>query len=560
MDAVPLLAHAAPDAVVAYRHGKPIHARRFIADVTRLAATLPITNHVLNDCQDRYHFAVGLAAGIVSNRVSLLPSTATPEVIHQLQHFAPDAVCLTDDPTCDIDLPRVLFSEDSSPESRGWFIPRIPVNQRVAYVFTSGSTGMPVPHAKTWGRLVRGIRIEAERFGFKDEQRRAIVATVPPQHMFGFESTVLLALQSGNALCAERPFYPADIADSLAAVPSPRVLVSTPVHLRTLIASDVDLPAVELIVSATAPLAETLARDVEVRYGAPVLEIFGSTETGQIASRRTTETAAWWLWPDVRVAIRDGRTWVEGGHVEVATPMGDILEVTAEDRFLLRGRVADLVNIAGKRSSLAYLDYQLTSVPGVVDGAFFMREDTETAAIGIARLGAVVVAPGLDAGTLIRQLRERLDPVFLPRPLLFVPEIRRNATGKLPNHELQALVSRGLASAGPATGTMTTVVPLPIAADHPAFAGHFPGNPLVPGVVLLDETLAAIATSFGVAISQCTVESAKFLSAARPRELLQLHFEPAENHRVSFTIRAQDRIVASGTIGIPAIPAQPDVG
>jgi acyl-coenzyme A synthetase/AMP-(fatty) acid ligase len=378
--------------------------------------------------------------------------------------------------------------------------------------------------------------------------------------MYGFESTVLLALQSGNALCAERPFYPADIAGSLAAVPSPRVLVSTPVHLRTLIAADVDLPPVELIVSATAPLAETLARDVEVRFGAPVLEIFGSTETGQIASRRTTETAAWWLWPDVRVAIRDGRAWVEGGHVEVATPMGDILEVTAEDRFLLRGRVADLVNIAGKRSSLAYLDHQLTSVPGVVDGAFFMREDTETAAIGIARLGAVVVAPSLDAGTLIRRLRERLDAVFLPRPLLFVPEIRRNATGKLPHHELQALISRGLAIAGAATCTMATVVTLPIPADHPAFAGHFPGNPLVPGVVLLDESLAAIATAFGISMSRCTVESAKFLSAAHPRELLQLHFEPPDNHRVNFTIRAPDRIVASGTIGIPAIPAQPHVG
>lgn len=441
MDVIPLFAHAGPDDVVAFQRGRPIRASRFIADVARLAATLPVTSHVLNACQDRYHFAVGLAAGIVSKRISLLPSTHVPEVIRQLQRFAPDAVCLTDEPACEIELPKVPFPDGPSPESHGWSVPPIPADQRVVQIFTSGSTGMPIPHAKTWGRLVRAVRIEADRLGIADGRRRTIVATVPPQHMYGLESTVLLALQSGHALCAERPFYPADIASSLAAVPSPRVLVSTPVHLRALIAADVDLPPVELIVSATAPLADALARDIESRYGAPVLEIYGSTETGQVASRRTTRTAEWWLWPDVRIAVRDGQAWFEGGHVEEATSLGDIVELTAGDRFLLQGRATDLVNIAGKRSSLAYLNHQLTSIPGVLDGAFFVPENSAPSATGIARLGALVVAPTLDATTITRRLQERLDPAFLPRPLLFVPAICRNATGKLPQNVLRSLVA-----------------------------------------------------------------------------------------------------------------------
>jgi acyl-coenzyme A synthetase/AMP-(fatty) acid ligase len=172
----------------------------------------------------------------------------------------------------------------------------------------------------------------------------------------------------------------------------------------------------------------------------PLLEIYGSTETGQIASRRTTQTAEWQLWPGVSVTVRDGRAWVDGGHVEAATLMGDILEVAGAHRFLLRGRVADLVNIAGKRSSLAYLDHQLTSIPGVLDGAFFLREEAAATEIGISRLGALVVAPGLDAKAITTRLRERLDPAFLPRPLLLVPEIRRNATGKLPLQVLQSLL------------------------------------------------------------------------------------------------------------------------
>ena len=116
-----------------------------------------------------------------------------------------------------------------------------------------------------------------------------VVATVPPQHMYGFEMSVLLSLQSGHAFCAEHPFYPADICSVLAGVPAPRTLVSTPVHLRALLAANLTLPALHAVVSATAPLDEALARQVERRFGAPLLEIYGSTESGQMATRHPTQ-------------------------------------------------------------------------------------------------------------------------------------------------------------------------------------------------------------------------------------------------------------------------------
>jgi acyl-coenzyme A synthetase/AMP-(fatty) acid ligase len=438
---IPLLAHAAPRDVVAYRRGRPVRAARFLADVSRLAAALPATRHVLNVCLDRYLFAVAFAAAAVSGRVSLLPSTQTPDVIRQLKAFAPDAVCVSDDPDCSIDLPRIAVeSGDSALTLGAWQVPAIPAEQQVAYVFTSGSTGQPVPHPKRWGRLVACVRSESQRLALGGGAHRAVVATVPPQHMYGFESSVLLPLHGAGALCAERPFYAADIAAALTAVPAPRVLVSTPVHLKSLVGADVEFPEVESVVSATAPLAVELAREVEQRFKAPLLEIYGSTETGQIASRRTTETEQWRLFPDVAIDVVDGVTWVEGGHVETRTRMGDVVELTGDGSFLLRGRSTDLVNIAGKRSSLAYLDHQLTSIPGVIDGAFVVRDDAGVNGSGVARLAAVAVAPTLDVRAVTAGLRERLDPVFLPRPLLLVPEIRRNATGKLPQHVLETLL------------------------------------------------------------------------------------------------------------------------
>ena len=59
-----------------------------------------------------------------------------------------------------------------------------------------------------------------------------VLGTVPPQHMYGFESTVLLPLASGAILTAERPYYPADIDSLIRRMPAPRTLFITPFHLR----------------------------------------------------------------------------------------------------------------------------------------------------------------------------------------------------------------------------------------------------------------------------------------------------------------------------------------
>jgi acyl-coenzyme A synthetase/AMP-(fatty) acid ligase len=447
---LPLISHAAPDAIVAYRSGAAILAHQFLADVARVAAALPPCDHVLNVCSDRYRFTVGLAASLVTGKISLLPSTHTPEVIRQLTLFAPDVFCLTDDPACDIDLPRVSYTEAASnrlawTQGQPWHIPEIDADRLAAYIFTSGSTGTPLPYRKTWGRLLSCVSAGASRLGLLDGRAHTIVGTVPPQHMYGFESSVLLVLQTGSALCAERPFYPADICSTLAAAPRPRVLISTPIHLRALLAAEVDPPETDLIVSATAPLSGELARAVEERFRTRLLEIYGSTETGQIATRRTAQTTEWQLWPGVTLTLKeDGQAWAQGGHIEQPTPMCDVLELTAADKFLLHGRMADLVNIAGKRSSLAYLNHQLSSIHGVVDGAFFFPDESHASNTGVTRVAAFVVAPTLDASALTEELRRRIDPVFLPRPLMFVDRLPRNGTGKLPQEALRELAARYL--------------------------------------------------------------------------------------------------------------------
>ena len=265
-------------------------------------------------------------------------------------------------------------------------------------------------------------------------------ATVPPQHMYGLEVSVLLSLHSGHAFCAEHPFYPADICSVLAAVPAPRTLVTTPVHLRALLAANVALPELQAIVSATAPLDEALAQHVEQRFEAPLMEIYGSTETGQLASRRPTRSGKWHLYAGVTLSLKGEQAWASGGHIGTPVALGDHIDLLDEEHFELGDRLQDVVNIAGKRNSIAYLNHQLLAIPGVQDGAFFLPQESRDSTTGVARLCALVVAPGLDSATVLRHLRERIDPVFLPRPLRLVAALPRNSTGKLSAQTLRLLM------------------------------------------------------------------------------------------------------------------------
>lgn len=86
-------------------------------------------------------------------------------------------------------------------------------------------------------------------------------------------------------------------------------------------------------------------------------------------------------------------------------------------------------------------------------------------------------------------------------------------------------------------------LPLCFESDHPAFAGHFPGRPVVPGVLLLDHTLRAVEAATGLTLEG--LPAAKFLSPAAPGDMLDLEYEVAESV-VRFEIRCGMRRIANG--------------
>lgn len=432
----PLVRYAAADSALARRKGRPISRLQFLADVAALADRLPTEDYVVNLCTDRYRFAVGFAAALCRRQISLMPPNDAPATLRSLADDYRGVYALIDEGQPP--LPAFAYPEMINPPAQACDIPLIPADQPAVILFTSGSTGKPKPVAKSWGVLVRSALSAGSRLGLSEFRGGAIVGTVPHQHSYGFESLLLLALQFELGVVAERPFYPADIQAVLGAVPPPRILVTTPVHLRSLVALPQEMPKVDLIVSATAPLAVELAAQAEQCFEAPLVEIYGCTEAGQIATRRTVRERAWRCLEGVTLEPGPG-AWVAGTAVPEATQLQDSIECVGPDTFVLAGRSAELVDVAGKHTTLSYLNDQLLAVEGVTDGVFLIPDSDGR---DVNRLAAVVVAPGLRADTILRALRERIDAAFLPRPLILVDALPRNSVGKVPREALLQLLPR----------------------------------------------------------------------------------------------------------------------
>ena len=434
---LPLIRSCSYDAVFTRRAGSSSTVAVFLRDVAGLAAVLPDRGYVVNLCSDRYRFAVGFAAALCRRQISLLPPDNALSTLNMLTVDYPGLYCLGEDGQTGPNM--FLYPSDAVRPPFPGTIPSFPAHQPAAVLFTSGSTGQPQPHSRSWGELVHSALAAGTRLGVASLRGATLLGTVPHQHSYGLESVLMLALQHGIVLNAARPFYAADIMADLSAAPHPRLLVTTPLHLRILLAETGILPGVDLVLSATAPLSSELAREAEARFAMLLMEIYGCSEAGQIAARRTSATDEWRCLDGIVLRQDEAGTWASGLPIAVETLLSDVIELRDPERFLLKGRIADLVNVAGKRSSLAHLNYHLGAIDGVVDGAFLASEDTEAA---VGRLMAFAVAPGLQADDILAALRQRIEAAFLPRPLVLVDALPRNTLGKLPREEIARLLAQ----------------------------------------------------------------------------------------------------------------------
>ncbi len=423
-----------------WAQGRVMTARELMRKVVAVSRELPEGRHLINLCEHRDTFLIACCAALVRGHTNLLPSSRAEGVVEEVAAMNPGSY------RCDDEFVRSAGEQaarGSLADGVGatYCAFEMPGEHVAVKAYTSGSTGTPQAHTKQWRSFSRSSALNAMRMRECMEPvygsaQPWIVATVPPQHMYGLETSVLLALLSDMAVHAARPLFPADIAAALAEVPEPRVLVTTPVHMRAIVASGQRFPRVALVLSATAPLDAELAKRIESLLDTTLLEMFGSTETCVIATRRTSSEKSWHLYPEVMLEPD-----AEGVNVNApwfASPMRlqDVIERQPGNRFVILGRNADMVDVAGKRASLADLTRRLLAIPGVEDAVVFQPEAAPSGVV--RRVAALVVAPNLPVEAITEQLSHSIDSAFIPRPLVRVAALPRNEVGKLPREKLLA--------------------------------------------------------------------------------------------------------------------------
>lgn len=405
-----------------------------------LALRLGDARGVCNLCASRAGFLVACLAAWRNRCLLILPPSASDADLRAVQQALSRTVVVGDpeawpEPLCDDASGRPAYLS-CAPEWKAAQAPDASLAWRPAWdeiavrLYTSGSTGVPQAQPKTLRQLATGAVVLAARLAGDIEGGVAaigrIVCSVPPQHMFGLECSVMLPFVYGMPVLDRRPLLPADVRSAFDGA-ARGAWIATPMHLRSLVQSKEPVPSCCVVIASTMPLGQAVARQSEALVRAPVLEIYGSTETGALAMRRTARETRWLAMQGVALHPADGATVARGSHFASPVRLLDEMRLEPGGSFALLGRRGDLIKIAGRRASLSGLNLLLQDLPGLEDGVFYLPATGNPT----ERLCLIHTGPPLDRVAARRWLRERLDPVFLPRSFIRLERLPRSDNGKL---------------------------------------------------------------------------------------------------------------------------------
>ena len=426
-----------------------VSVKTFLQHVNAVAKALPEGEFAINLCDNRYLFLVALCAVVVRQQTNLLPANKNPETQKGLAERYPQTYLIHDgelslsEGVPALNIHDVTWCAETQSES----VPMVPLKHLAVISFTSGYTGDSKPNLKTWRTLRDSTRINS-RYMLPNQQNVFYhLATVPGQHMWGLETSVLLPLFSNACLVDARPLYPQDIIDLLKRMPKPNCLITTPLHLRALASvkgrvGDGSLPKLDNVLVATAPLAQELAQEVELKFATQLREVYGCSEVGSMAVRRASQTDVWTQFAGLNFERNpNGEVSVGADHLPASVLLEDKLASVDEHSFRLQGRVSDQIKIAGKRGSLLEVNNVLMKYPGIVDGVvFFPPQDSAVPRlVAIAVLDKVDGVDKPDKASLRAHFRRYLDSAFVPRPIFFVDSLPREDNGKLLKTKLTEL-------------------------------------------------------------------------------------------------------------------------
>ncbi len=318
-------------------------------------------------------------------------------------------------------------------------------NDTFLHLFTSGSTGQPKLISKTYYNIITELQYLYKLLSIQESD--VFLPLVPGFHIYGLLFTMLLPLLVGCKINLDVPFSPLGILEDGVIRDKSTVIIGNPslysgISFLKKNFQIENLSHVKYFISSTMPLERDTAENITNNLGVSILELYGSTETGGIAYRKTNISEYWTFFPYVKNKSTDD-------ILEISSPTiseeylkkswyktGDIIKYY-DNNFILMGRDIQIAKIAGNRVSILEVENMIKKFPQVKDAVVIVKS---TKSIAGEILIAFIVLNNLQTDQSINDLKQfcrtHLADFKLPKHFIAIKEIPRTMNQKIQYHKL----------------------------------------------------------------------------------------------------------------------------
>lgn len=427
-------------------------------------------------------------------------------------------------------------------------------NQTALWLKTSGSSGEAKTIIKTAQEMWLSAEVLANVLPFNVGNQICAITSVSAQHIYGLTVQIMMSLVQGWVIGRQQQFFPESL-EAESRQHGHSVLISSPAMLSRMDWQQHDFSRLVGVISSGGALETALSEQIRKTLNQPVVEIYGSTETGPIAVRQ--DIGLWQTLPYSQVGTDErGALWLEAKWAKERQQTADAVEIYPHG-FELLGRIDRIVKIGDKRTSLVGVEQALTKHDWVADCYIAQHPNQPRLAAWVGLSEA-----GIDAfrnqgrktviDSLKKYLNESQESTAVPRFWRFTDALPRNSQSKISRVEFEQICLTMPSdpiwlsqSAEEDWQIFTAKVPL----DLVYFKGHFANFPLVPGVVEMQWVMDKIHAYFGKEKTIARIDNLKFQKFLRPNDLLELRLKWDEaKNRMAFQLKTDGEMCGSGLV------------
>ncbi|MCF8036744.1 MAG: AMP-binding protein [Desulfobacteraceae bacterium] len=394
---------------------------------------------------DRAVVAAALLAALTRPVTLVIPYSFSAEVLDRTHRAHGFSKAIADEP---VPLPSGVETilPDSKPGGQSILAPAGIRNPDSVFVklFTGGSTRAPRTWSKTIDNLFGEAIYHARKLSVTPDDRFA--ATVPAYHIYGLLFSVLTPLAAGASIIDGEPTYPREIQKAVSRDRA-SILVSIPLHYKMLAGTEFTAEGLRCALSSAARLEAADSRAFYRQTELGITEVFGSTETGGIATRLCTHDQPHFTPFDcIEWKIKDHLLAIRSDFISPELPVdengffitSDRVKAVGPNGFALAGRADRIVKVGGKRVDLEEVRSAITGMQDVTDAAVICTENGGTRGNEIR----AIVAASISSSEIRRHLRQRIPDYAVPRHIRIVDQIPVSPAGKYDSTEIRKLLNQ----------------------------------------------------------------------------------------------------------------------